>query len=384
MSQKNDVQGAHGSTPFLHRDVLKAAAILVVLKIEGSNVQVLLTQDIERLVSSVMNEQPPVVAPPRPVARGLDDHLADYRRERLGVGRSTGYVDEVCTYVSKASHRAAWALLTDATEDSALLYLMGLTDHYGEAGSPKYKNNVRGYLSAFFGWAVRKGRLDRNPIQGIDKFQDNRGEQIATPTPEQIAALINCVEKRKGGKKAGAIYRLVAFTGLRREEIELLEVRNFIDKTDTPHLYLTPAQQKGKHTERIPLVSPAVVDDLRARIKDKIPTARIFGRSPRPEVVKRDYVRAGMGRIEVSKDTGKKQFIAEDDQGRRFVLHSLRHALGTTLAVLGIAPKTIQTILRHRDLRMTQRYIDTTQLSTAGGLMEVARIISPFLVTTAI
>jgi integrase len=269
-------------------------------------------------------------------------------------------------------------LLTDVTEDAATLYLLQLTNHRGGPASPKYRNNVRGYLSTFFAWCVRKGRLDRNPIDRIDTFQDDRGEQIATPTAEEVVRLIETTRTRKGGKVASEIYEFTAYTGLRREELEQLQVLNFVDDRNHPHLYLQPKKQKGKHTERIPLVSQRVLDIVRRWAAGKIPTAKLLPkRPPHPGVVVRDWVRAGVGRVERS-PAGKVVYVAQDDQGRRYVLHSIRHALGTMLARAGVADKTIQAILRHRDIRVTQKYIQNAQMPTGEGLAFVEQALSPY------
>lgn len=45
------------------------------------------------------------------------------------------------------------------------------------------------------------------------------------------------------------------------------------------------------------------------------------------------------------------------------MFHSLRHSFGTWLWETGANPRVIQELMRHRDLKMTNRYTDTAGLA---------------------
>jgi len=52
----------------------------------------------------------------------------------------------------------------------------------------------------------------------------------------------------------------------------------------------------------------------------------------------------------------------EDDAGRVFDFHSLRHETGTLLAAAGVNPKTAQSIMRHSDINLTMSLYTHTLL----------------------
>lgn len=328
---------------------------------------------MDRLADGPRHEaeaNPPAAAPSHDdgAGRPLEDHLEEFRRERLGIGQAKRHVAYVVRYVGYAAKHGRWARITDATEDAALAYLGQLTNHAGDCASPKYYNNVLGYLQAFFGWAVARKRLDRNPVAAIEPRIDRRGEQIRAFTPAEFVALIHATEPRLGGAEAVFVYKLAAATGMRRSELKGLRKADLHLDDAEPHVLLQPYAYKGgrrkPRPERIPLVSRQLIEQLRARVELLEPLGKVIRTVPHPNVVQDDIRRAGL--------------VNPDPLGRRLVLHSLRHMLGTVLAIAGVDVRRIQAVLRHRDIRTTQRYIDAAQLPTASALREVSRVLGDF------
>jgi len=67
-------------------------------------------------------------------------------------------------------------------------------------------------------------------------------------------------------------------------------------------------------------------------------------------------LRADLEETEIRDKTGKaieKAIPYVDDTGRYADFHSLRHITGTLLAMSGVHPKTIQSIMRHSDINLT-------------------------------
>ena len=58
------------------------------------------------------------------------------------------------------------------------------------------------------------------------------------------------------------------------------------------------------------------------------------------------------------------------DEGHRF--HDLRHAFGTRMAAAGVAMRTLQEWLGHRDIETTQRYADYAPSPHEAALVEAA------------
>ena len=79
---------------------------------------------------------------------------------------------------------------------------------------------------------------------------------------------------------------------------------------------------------------------------------------PKMETFKRDLRRAGI------------EFI--DAKGRRADFHSLRHTLGTNLALAGTAPRVAMEAMRHSDIRLTTKtYTDTGLLPVSDAVAKL-------------
>jgi integrase len=100
---------------------------------------------------------------------------------------------------------------------------------------------------------------------------------------------------------------------------------------------------------------------------------RSHGRRPRvANMLVEDYLRPAAARAGVlSSHVDEKGQLVEDDP-RRFGFHNLRHSLASFLVRLNIDPKTVQTLLRHADFKLTlQHYAHSVSEDrmAASGIM---------------
>ena len=110
------------------------------------------------------------------------------------------------------------------------------------------------------------------------------------------------------------------------------------------------------HKQAAIALHPDVVAELR-----KLPLlpGKVFANGlPKMETFKRDLRRAGI------------EFI--DPKGRRADFHSLRHTLGTNLALAGTAPRVAMEAMRHSDIRLTTKtYTDTGLLPVSDAVAKL-------------
>jgi integrase len=179
-------------------------------------------------------------------------------------------------------------------------------------------------------------------------------------------------ELAKEGRNNALVFRLMLETGLRRGEAKAVTWAD-ID-LDAGTLTTRPewiGNKNGKK-ETIPL-TPGLRDAMMRRKKElaAAPNDRVVKMTDRTlDHLNDDLVAAGMARrvpidkeghpIEIGAD-GKpiqkpKRWIVDnrDASGRKLDLHALRHTFGTRLGAMpGIDPKTVQTLMRHSDPRLT-------------------------------
>lgn len=78
---------------------------------------------------------------------------------------------------------------------------------------PSAGNNVRASLSAFFGWAIERGKVNANPVIGSPREEQSSRDRVLTP-PE-----LRIIWRTLPDNHFGAIVRLLLLTGQRRSEI---------------------------------------------------------------------------------------------------------------------------------------------------------------------
>ena len=130
---------------------------------------------------------------------------------------------------------------------------------------------------------------------------------------------------------------------------------------DQPFVNVRPSTTKN-HKQAVIALHADVVEELR-----KLPLlpGKVFAHGlPKMETFKRDLRRAGI------------EFI--DAKGRRADFHSLRHTLGTNLALAGTAPRVAVEAMRHSDIRLTTKtYTDTGLLPVSDAVVKLPSFTRP-------
>src|SRR5262249_11025516 len=81
------------------------------------------------------------------------------------------------------------------------------------ASGPVARNRVRSSLSAMFGWAVKEGIAENNPVIGTNKAHEESRDRVLS------ADELRRVWKALGEDQYSAIVKLLILTGQRKEEI---------------------------------------------------------------------------------------------------------------------------------------------------------------------
>src|SRR5258708_12744405 len=87
------------------------------------------------------------------------------------------------------------------------------------------------------------------------------------------------------------------------------------------------------------------------------PSSRLKGKQPRvANMLVEDYLRPAAAKAGIlSSHRDEKGGLVEDDP-RRFGFHNLRHSLASFLVRIRTDPKTVQTLLRHSDFKLTLHF----------------------------
>jgi integrase len=202
-------------------------------------------------------------------------------------------------------------------------------------------------LRAIYGWAIREQLVKDNPAAGVQVDKDAEREIIIDET--QYAALFDALDKleqeRRIASPAADAIRLIAFTGARRGEVIGLRWRH-ID-LEAGRIVISKGEHKtGRktQTERIIGLSPEAIAILERQQRDDLEADDLVFTPSRGEAgidLRRPW-RAARTAANLPAD---------------FVMHGLRHSVGSHLAMAGANLPELKTALGHRSLQSVQRYI---------------------------
>jgi integrase len=153
------------------------------------------------------------------------------------------------------------------------------------------------------------------------------------------------------------IYKTAVLTGLRRGELEALEVRHLTLAGPRPCVALAGADTKNRQGADLPLQAD-LAEDLKRWVEatGKAGVDKLF-RVPVElvKILKRDLQLAGVA--------------YKDEHGRAFDVHALRHTTATFLGRGKVTPRVAQGFMRHSDIKLTmQTYTDPRLLDEAEAL----------------
>ena len=259
----------------------------------------------------------------------------------------------------------------------------------------------------FGNWLVKRKRILTNPLftvpkadakadcrrkrralreeelqQLLDVTQRRPLEEAMTirrgPKKGQLAANVRpevCVRLQRLGRERSLIYKTMALTGLRKNELATLTVECLELDADPPRLTLDPNNEKNREGNTIPLRSD-LAEDIRGWLRDRAlekalkevsenEAAQIYGLPPGTLLFD---VPTGLLRI-LNLDLKAAGIPKRDNRGRTVDIHALRHTFGTMLSVAGVSPRTAQEAMRHSSIDLTMNvYTDPALLDVAGAI----------------
>jgi integrase len=191
-------------------------------------------------------------------------------------------------------------------------------------------NRELAFLKTMFNLAVEWGWLDDNPAEKV-KLLRGEEKRLRILDRKEVNALIRCA-----AEYLKSILILAVSTGMRKEEILGLRWKHI----DLANGFIRVVNSKNGDSRNVPLDS---------HTKDTLLKLR-QGRGLEDHV----FCRANGERVKCIKEAFKAACIRAGIADFRF--HDLRHTAASLLAAGGCDIITLQNILGHKTLLMTQRY----------------------------
>lgn len=207
--------------------------------------------------------------------------------------------------------------------------------HHHLRDTPYMANRVRALLSKMFNLAAQWGWCPKNPVEGVQKYQEHKRERWLND--EELQRLYEVLDSYHNPSVANAI-RLLILTGSRRNEVLSATWDQFdLEKG----IWTKPAHTtKQKKMEHLPLSSQVI--HLLKKMKKKAITNLLFP-----------------GKVEGAslQDIKKAWNTIRNRAGLSNVrLHDLRHTHASHLVSSGLSLSIVGKLLGHTQSSTTQRY----------------------------
>ncbi len=202
-------------------------------------------------------------------------------------------------------------------------------------------------LSEFGRWMVRRGDLERSPLDGVPR--PRRPRRLPRPIPHSRAMAV-----LPGATPAEmAMVGLMRFAGLRVGEVAAL----CAEDVDLGAGRLILRQGKGRRDRALP-----IIQQLAAVLGPVLPAAGPIFRAPRGGPLTRKAI------------SRRLDALAQRAGVPRFTPHQLRHTFATEAIRAGVRPRTLQQLMGHSDLATTALYVEVAgiDIEEAARALEAA------------
>ncbi|HPC16871.1 MAG TPA: tyrosine-type recombinase/integrase, partial [Candidatus Hydrogenedentes bacterium] len=330
----------------------------------------------------------------KPLQEHVDAYIA--RMESLGLHKTTVFMRR--RYLETLFSGCGFNRIADLSRERAETWLRGQTGM-----SARTYNGYAVGLAAFGNWMVSEGRMVANPFARMRKRNeraDPRRPRRAL-TQEEVARLLDAAERRplEGKLHAGGgavqlkpetremlafegyerslVYRTLAQTGLRWNELRSITIGQAVLDTEPPHLILNAANEKNRKGAVIVLradLAARLSKYLAARLERRRNDSRRHGGAFPMRLEPDDplFDMPAKGTREFNKDLVAAKIPKRDDRGMSVDIHSLRHTFSSELARAGVPLATAVALMRHSDPKLTmQRYTHFQRLDLAGALEQL-------------
>lgn len=195
-------------------------------------------------------------------------------------------------------------------------------------------NSYTVYLKAALGRAMKRGYLTNHPLANLKQLPEDH-HRVRYLRDDERERFYDVLEQRKDFLKPFCIVALN--TGMRRNEIISMRYE-YLDLT--ARVIRIPETKSGRH-QTVP-INDKVLGALKAWAGGKLPS--------RGFVFANDQGAKRHGRMKVWD-----RFI-EQCQIDNFRIHDMRHDFASQLVLKGVNIYEVQKLMRHSDIKLTQRY----------------------------
>ncbi len=223
---------------------------------------------------------------------------------------------------------------------------------------------------------------ESNPLRFV-RCKTTSGYEAVILTPEQAYAVVRNLrdpERTLTLLAAGTGLRISECLGLQWQDVSFADAMIHVRRTWTCGQVGLPKSKASKG----PVPLHPLLAEFMLRWKQKtpysrlgdwvFPSDRLEGKQPRvANMLVEDYLRPAAVKAGILSSHRDQHGRLVDDDPRRFGFHNLRHSLASFLIRMRTDPKTVQTLLRHSDVKLTLQFyshaVSQDRMAAAGEML---------------
>jgi integrase len=310
--------------------------------------------------------------------RPLAEHLKDFKKSLEHKAVCQKHIKGVVKRAESIIEGCKWKLMGDMSGGPVQRYLADRRKAKDDPLSVQTSNHYLRGIKQFSRWLVRDRRTNDDPLAYLAMLNvrtDRKWERRAL-SGDEFARLVAAAEAGKrvesiSGPDRAMMYLLAGWTGFRKTEIGSLTRQSFELDADQPTVTVAAGYSKRRREDK-QFLHPVVAVLMQRWLDSKKslgPKSLLFpvsgavpGGTDRKtaKMMRRDLEAARKNWIAEAKTDAEKQrrektdFLTYcDSAGLHADFHSNRHTFITNLSRTGIAPKMVQQLARHSDIRLT-------------------------------
>jgi integrase len=300
--------------------------------------------------------------------RSIELHLKDYEAKLGTAGRDPKHIRSTLTYIRAVAVAAGFEAAADINADGVNTFANDLKTN------GKSARTIQAYLTAiksFTKWLFTHHKLLRDPLVSITKPNpkaDRRYERRML-LPEEWDWLGKTVSENgelygMAGDERAMLYATAIQTGLRANELRSLTRGRLFMANEPPYITCKAGSTKNKQDARL-YIQRDLADALSRHVGRKSPKATVFAMPPEAEelvaalradlkAARKAWLKAARHDPEEHERREQSDFLVDvNHESEVLDFHSLRHTCGAWLAMSGVHPKVVQTVMRHSSITLT-------------------------------
>ena len=344
-------------------------------------------------------------------AISLADHIAAFGESMKAKNSTTNHLAATLRYLNRLADQCGFRVLGNLRKET---FERWLVQKMTEGWSARNRNAYQTAMVSFARWCVESGRLMANPFAGLGKANEqvDRRRIRRSLTEDELGRLLNAARnrplldamtirrgKRKGqivgivredvrdrlqwlGRERELIYKTLALTGLRKNELASLTIGQLHLDGERPFAELKAFDAKNRTEATIPLRRD-LANELASWINDRAQNERVdvlkFNVMADTTIQRTSTIKLAsetrLFRVPVelvkilNRDLKLAGISKRDDRGRTLDVHCLRGTFATLLSKGGVPLRTAQAAMRHSDPKLTANvYCDPHILDVHSAL----------------